>query len=66
MTDYTKHNIISAATVARLVRQQKKRDKRSKGMNVCGDCHMWLREAIPCWGKPQSELDTACMFFVQK
>lgn len=65
MTNYTKHNVISAATVARLVEEQKKRDKRERGINICGDCEMWDESDKMCWGKPQSGLDTACSLFVK-
>jgi hypothetical protein len=66
MTDYTRNNIISAETVSRLVVKQKMRDKRNQGIDVCGDCKMWCKEARTCWGKPQSESDTACKVFIKR
>lgn len=65
MTDYTKHNVITAGTVARLVMEQKKRDKRKRGIDICADCLMWNGKDVLCFGKPQSELDTACAFFLK-
>lgn len=35
MTDYTKHNVISAGTVARLVEEQKQKDLEE---TACGQC----------------------------